>query len=341
MTTQLRERARLLTIEEETATDARRHQISVTEVGDYNLILGGLNEFQEVLKARKTLEGKRPQSALEYAFWKSVESRAGGKLDTKNSGKEQTNGKGMNCMQNFSKIADALMGMCPPHHEVHQWLVQQVRPWKDLAAAIYDVGCFLKSQKKRSRLVCDAKLFALWMSWQCAFPGMKFNKFHGMFCCIRRFVHTYEMTGRISEESNEAFNATLAHVKTRLRCMPTTSTRIETTNARTQSNLNGEVLDVKVELQDSLKGKKRGTYKARVRVIDEMRLSSIEDDCVEFKGEMYLKLTSGNLMPKVWGDLYHWFGSAIAPKEWREGLASTAPSSFSSVDRAKEGITQF
>ena len=56
MTTQLRERARLLTIEEETAIDARRQQISVTEVGDYNLILGGLNEFQEVLKARKKIE---------------------------------------------------------------------------------------------------------------------------------------------------------------------------------------------------------------------------------------------------------------------------------------------
>jgi len=62
--------------------------------------------------------------------------------------------------------------------------------------------------------------------------------------------------------------------------MPTTSTRIETTNARTQSNLNGEVLDHKVELQDSLKGKKRGAYKARIRKIDEMKLSSVEDDCV-------------------------------------------------------------
>ena len=72
-----------------------------------------------------------------------------------------------------------------------------------------------------------------------------------------------------------------------------------------------------------------------------MRLSSVEDDCVEFKGEIYLKLASGNLMPEVWGDLYHWFGSAIAPKERREGLVATAPSSFSSVDRAKEGVTQF
>jgi len=154
----------------------------VTEVGDYNLIIRGLNEFQEVLKDGETLEGKRPQSDLEYAFWKCVESRAGGKLDTKNSGNEQTNGKSMSCMQNFSKITDALLGMYLPQHEVHKWLVQQVGPWKDLAAAIYYVGCFLKSQKKRSRSICDEKLFALWMSWQCAVPGIKFNTFHGVFC---------------------------------------------------------------------------------------------------------------------------------------------------------------
>ena len=71
---------------------------------------------------------------------------------------------------------------------------------------------------------------------------MKFNKYHDMFCAIRRFVHKYEMTGRISEESNKAFNVTLAEIKKQLRCMPTTMTRIEVTNARTQSNLNGEIL---------------------------------------------------------------------------------------------------
>jgi len=87
-------------------------------------------------------------------------------------------------------------------------------------------------------------------------------------------------------------------------------------------------LDHKVELLDSLKGKKRGTHKERIRKIYEMRLSSVGDDCVECKGEMYLQLASGNLMPKAWGDMYHWFGLAIAPKEWREGLASTAPSYF-------------
>jgi len=94
------------------------------------------------------------------------------------------------------------------------------------------------------------------------------------------------MAGRILEESNEAFNATLANMKSRLQCLPMTSTRIETTNARTQATSNGEVLNHKVQLQNELKGKKRGPYKPRVRISDKMALSSVGDDCVEFKGGM-------------------------------------------------------
>ena len=75
--------------------------------------------------------------------------------------------------------------MYPQEHEVHQWLLLQVGPWNNLAAAIDDIGRFLESQKKRSSSsICDDKLFRLWVGWQCAFPGMKFNKFHGMFCSI-------------------------------------------------------------------------------------------------------------------------------------------------------------
>jgi len=64
------------------------------------------------------------------------------------------------------------------------------------------------------------------MQWQNAFPGQNFNKFHDMFCIIHRFIHKYEMAGRISEESNEAFNSTLVDIKTRLETMPITTTRI-------------------------------------------------------------------------------------------------------------------
>ena len=45
-------------MEETLARDALCEQTSLTEVGDYNLLLTGLKEFEEVLKARKSVEGK-------------------------------------------------------------------------------------------------------------------------------------------------------------------------------------------------------------------------------------------------------------------------------------------
>ena len=99
--------------------------------------------------------------------------------------------------------------------------------------AIYRVRCFLKSQKKRSPSVFDEKMFHLWMQWQSTYSGQTFDKFRGMFCAICRFIHKYEIAGRISEESNEALNSTHTDIKTRLRTMPTTTTCIEVTNACT------------------------------------------------------------------------------------------------------------
>jgi len=40
------------------------------------------------------------------------------------------------------------------------------------------------------------------------------------------------MAGRISGESNEDFNGTLANIKEKLMSMPTTTTRVKLTNAR-------------------------------------------------------------------------------------------------------------
>jgi len=83
----------------------------MSDIGEYNLILEGLKECQDILKSKNKLDGKRPQSSLECTFWKSVGSCAGGKVDPNNSVKEQTDGKGMNCMQHITKITHALLSM--------------------------------------------------------------------------------------------------------------------------------------------------------------------------------------------------------------------------------------
>ena len=70
-------------------------------------------------------------------------------------------------------------------------------------------------------------------------------------------------------------------------------------------------------------------------------LTSVDNEYVEFKGDVYLKLASGNVLLKVREDLYQWFGSDIAPKMGKDSLAKTAPSTFANVDVAKECLTQF
>jgi len=154
------------------------------DFGTWNLIHAGLKSLEGLLKARPKTDGKRAESDLEFALWKTLETRAGGKLDPKNSGQEQTNGNGLTSVGNCHKVFDALIGMYLQGHEIREWLDPQVVKWKALGKCLYDVGCFLKSQKKRSPQDCDQKLFMLWCTWEDAFPGKSFNKYHGLFCTI-------------------------------------------------------------------------------------------------------------------------------------------------------------
>ena len=86
---------------------------------------------------------------------------------------------------------------------------------------------FLRSQNKRDPEECNRKFYELWKAWKGSFLGVQFNNFHRLFCTTRNFIHKYHMAGRVSEESNEAFNAVLANVKQMLRTMPATGGRMK------------------------------------------------------------------------------------------------------------------
>ena len=186
--------------------------------------------------------------------------------------------------------------------------------------------------------MCDDLLFALWKAWQKAFPGKTFNKFHGLFCTVRAFVHKYEMAWRVWEESNESFNAVLAKVKGILACMPATVGRVELIDARTQGNLKGEILQPKLIIMKASEGNKRGPYKIRATSAKSVKIVSSVVGYVDFKGEQYFQLTNGNLLPEAWRDIYEWYAGRVAPKAWRDALAKTAPLTMSELDMVKEGF---
>ena len=201
---------------------------------------------------------------------------------------------------------------------------------------MYKIGCFLKSQEKRSPSELDKLLFRLWCAWEDAFPGKSFNKYHGLFCAVRRYVHEYEMSGRVSEESNEAFNATLEEIKKVLRSMVSHRQRINKIDERSQGNIKGGVLEKRLMIEEAKKGTKRGPYKKRVKSAGNEEVLSEIRSCREIDGERVVVLGSGNLLYEEWVDIFDWFLGGVAPEDWLVRFRNTAPSDFGEIDNVVE-----
>ena len=324
-----------LEVEADQVLEDLREVSATTAVGDYNLVIAGLKEFTEVLKNEPKKKGRRPNSDIEFVLWKAIETQAGGKLDLKQSGRDQTNAAALNSLQNCRLVFDALLGMYPVGHDVHQWLTEQVVNWEGLGNALYDVGVFMKSQQKRCPAVLDEKLFRLWYWWETTFPGKSFNKKHGLFCTFRNFGHVFEMGGRVSEESNEAYNGTLKNAKRSLARMPSNVKRINKINERGQGTLKQKVYRHRLAIKKSIQGKARGQQKKR-NWDHAMSVSMATEELKDFDGERYVVLSSGSLLPEEWLGFYQWFGGGKAPKDWVDRFDSTAPETFTDFQRTVE-----
>ena len=149
-------------------------------------------------------------------------------------------------------------------------------------------------------------------------------------------MHRYHMTGRILEESNKAYNATMTDVKMFVRCMPTDKKRIKKIAEGLQGNLKGEVATSRLEILRKRKGKERGPYKARRVQRHGRAVISCGRLTREIEGDAYFVLNSGNLLLERWRDVYEWYLGGRAPKDWIEQFNRTAPEYFTEVDRLGE-----
>ena len=198
--------------------------------------------------------------------------------------------------------------------------------------------CLVSSKARRRDALKSAMTYSLHCTWLGAMQG--FNKFHVLFFEIREYIHRYHMAGRTSEESNEAFNARLAKCKDLLKRMPSTTQRVNLTNARVQGNLNGEILKDKLAIEKKIEGKKRGPQKKKARIDNVAVTSSVLEE-VEFENETFIKLTDGKLLPKEFIGYQEYYGGGKIPKAWEDALARTAPSSHTASQTAKESFVKY
>lgn len=144
------------------------------------------------------------------------------------------------------------------------------------------------------------------------------------------------MAGLISEESNEAYNGTLADTKDTLSSMPSHRQRINKITERSQGNLKGEVMSSRLIIERKTKGKRRGPQKSKARGQDDRTVLAGTKGLKIVGGENHVVLDSGHLMPVMWIDIYEWYTGGKAPKDWLDRLNRTAPSSFTDIDRVVE-----
>ena len=98
-------------------------------------------------------------------------------------------------------------------------------------------------------------------------------------------MYEFHTTGRISEDSNKAYNGTLAATKSLLIQISITNTSVQTITRRANGNLKGIILDKKLASRKKIHGKRRISYNTRVTGLNGRYGVLGEVRCVQFKGK--------------------------------------------------------
>ncbi len=89
-------------------------------------------------------------------------------------------------------------------------------------------------------------------------------------------------------------------------------------------------------IQKAKKSRRSGPQKHRALEKDGRTMRMLTGEYIEFDGKSYVVLKSGTLLVKKWVDIFEWFAGGRAPQDWIDRFNSTAPDTYTDVDRAKE-----
>ena len=160
---------------------------------------------------------------------------------------------------------------------------------------------------------------------------------------VVEFIEEYGIYGRVSSESHEAVHAKLGRIKTILRSITSTRTRMEKFHARSSTNLKAGVIEARKKVDKKMCGKKRGRYntnattkrKDELDIVDAVVFEEIE---VVFKGRVFLNLQSGGRIFANYKTIFLYTCTGRAPDEWVDCLDRCNVLSRAKVETAKQAL---
>ena len=143
-----------------TLMESPRSHAEESKYGHFNQLIKGLETIILLLSKHMKDDSKKPRGPAGWAFLQSIEFDAGGKFMAQHSGLEQTNGKGMNTLQNFKKVSEKVVSMYAPDESstsppsltnmiMYAWLKEEFTKYERVAETLYPILTYMKSQEKR------------------------------------------------------------------------------------------------------------------------------------------------------------------------------------------------
>ena len=271
-----------------------------------------------------------------------------------NSGYEQTNERGMDTMENFKKLSKRVVGMYAPganlsslsslqELSMHTWLKSQFMKYDHVADTLFKILKFLKSQEKSQQDKFKELVHQFTLEWDTIFQDNDiFNKHNFLICHMPTFAAIWEMIGIVNEESFEAFHSCLARVKDQLKSMPYHLLWVETINARMQSLLKEEIMELTMAVESVSTGKKTGPQTKKRKLLEDnvTHVLNVFDEKT-VNGVEFMVLPCDALIKKEWKNIYMWFTSAKAPQSLMDKFNASAPLVLSEVKETSAQFSRF
>ncbi|KAL7536007.1 hypothetical protein ACHAXR_006865 [Thalassiosira sp. AJA248-18] len=299
----------------------------------------GNASFYKALTTFLQNKSKRPRGRLEFAFNNAIDVIGGGGYNAEHGGFEQTNGRAINSLENFSDIAD----VCEATYDetngingIHIKVKALFAKFRVLAKALYSLAVLMKSQKKIDPDYFDIKVIDVMLAWNETFPGVPyFNKLHFVMVHLPEFVRLYHICGRASGESHESVHCKMNQRKKAMIRMCSTKRMHMTLYARSTSNLKPGIPEREAAVDAKQTGKKRGRYKYLTRRQDNVDIvGTMFKDKETVENEDFLPLVGGGRIHSKYKDEFLIVKAAKVPDEWVAGFVKSNLLSATKIEQA-------
>lgn len=320
--TQIDDRIEELNIEYEALFRTLMSQVDTAENAHHAQCLKGTLLFVDKLTEYLSPASKLPRGELEWVFETSLKKIGGGSFCPEHGGRDQTNGKAMQSLENFDAIIDACIASCASKQdEKRAEITEKFEGFRVAGKTLFQLNLKIKSQKKLDPDDFEHSIATFLVALEKAFPDYNYyNKLHFLANHATEFVREFHCYGLLSSEGHESHHGKVHKRSTLLKSIRSDDLRSRHFFGGELALLNQEYARDFARIKEKRTGQKRGTYKTTHKDATELEHDQFVSTLIvlEFDGKQYFQIPNdGGLLPIENMEIFLYVAYGIPPLEWK------------------------